>query len=63
MNNSKYHFDLRICVESICKGVSREIAYAKTLRKEVFETDEEFRRYFGLKVDAPALAVVCHEPR
>nr|DAF77081.1 MAG TPA: hypothetical protein [Caudoviricetes sp.] len=58
MNNRK-HFDLRICVESICKGVSREIAYAKTLRREVFESDEEFRVYFGLKIDAPAMLIVC----
>ena len=60
MRNSK-KYDLRICVESICKGVRREINYAKTLRREVFDNDEEFRTYFGLRENAPALLIVLAE--
>lgn len=59
MRPNTKHFELRICVESICKGVSREIAYAKKLRSEIFESDEEFRLYFALRKDAPCLNIVC----
>lgn len=59
MRPNTKRFELRICVESICKGVSREIAYAKKLRSEIFESDEEFRVYFGLRKDAPCLNIVC----
>lgn len=59
MRHNLKRFELRICVESICKGVSSEIAYAKKLRREIFDSDEEFRVYFGLKLDAPCLRIVC----
>lgn len=59
MKANRDKMELRICVESICKGVSREIAYAKKLRSEIFESDEEFRVYFGLRKDAPCLHIVC----
>lgn len=53
-------YDLRICVESIHKGDARALNYAKTLRRDVFESDEEFRQYFGLRSDASVfLAVVA----
>jgi len=60
MNNSK-HYDLRICVESIHRGSAREIAYARTLLREVFKDVEEFRVYFGLKADAPVIRIVVGE--
>ena len=60
MNNSK-HYDLRICVESIQRGSAREIAYARTLLREVFKDVEEFRVYFGLKADAPVIRIVVGE--
>lgn len=59
MKPNTKNFDLRICVESICKGYANEIAYARRLRREVFESDEEFRVYFGLSKTAPALVIVC----
>ncbi|MDT9701941.1 hypothetical protein [Streptomyces sp. P17] len=62
MNNSK-NYDLRICVESICKVVRREINYARLLRHDVFESDEEFRLYFGLRNDAPALRIITEQPQ
>lgn len=58
MKKNTKHFDLRICVESIAKGVTNEIRYAQVLRREIFETDEEFRLYFGLKIDAPVLSII-----
>jgi hypothetical protein len=59
MRPNQNRMEMRICVESICKGVPREIAYAKKLRSELFESDEEFRVYFGLRENAPCLNIVC----
>ncbi len=61
MKPNPKHYELRICVESIHKGYSREIRWAQKLKKEIFDSDEEFCQYFGLKIDAPVMAIICED--
>lgn len=53
------NYDIRICCESIARGNAREIAYAKTLLKNVFEGDAKaFQKYFSFPDNAPALKII-----
>lgn len=52
------NYDLRIDVEAIHKGVTREINYARIIRS-CFESNDDMIRYFGLRQDGPVAKIIA----